>query len=67
MDGDAKRIHQITLATIREPVITAGLATEKQLRSLETRMAAAADDPDTMIAFPRIFQVHGRRFLADPI
>jgi SAM-dependent methyltransferase len=59
--GDAKRIHEITLANIAEPVITAGLASEAQLSSLAAQLASLADDPDTIVSFPRIFQVSGRR------
>jgi ubiquinone/menaquinone biosynthesis C-methylase UbiE len=61
MDGDAKYIHQITLENVREPIISAGLTTSEDLDSLRAGMDTFAADADTMISFPRIFQVSGRR------
>ncbi len=61
VDGDAKHIHQLTLENVREPIIAAGLATSEVLDSLRAGMDAFAAEPDTMISFPRIFQVSGRR------
>jgi SAM-dependent methyltransferase len=61
MDGDAKYIHQVTLENVREPIIAAELATSEGLDSLRAGMDRFAADPDTMISFPRIFQVSGRR------
>ena len=60
MDGDAKRIHVITLENIFDPTIAAGLATEVELRSLGARLTRFVDDADTIVSFPRIFQVVGR-------
>lgn len=61
MDGDAKNIHQLTLENVREPIIAARLATSEVLDSLRAGMDSFAAEPDTMISFPRIFQVSGRR------
>jgi ubiquinone/menaquinone biosynthesis C-methylase UbiE len=61
MEGEAKRICQITLDNIREPVVAAGLATEDELDGLAAEMDDFASDPTTMVAFPRIYQVAGRR------
>ena len=61
MDGPAKRIHQTTLDNVKEAMLLADLATADELVSMAAEMDAFTDDPDTMVAFPRIFQVCGRR------
>ena len=59
LGGDAKRIHEITLANIAEPVVAAGLASEAQLGSLAVELARLADDPDTIVSFPRFSRCSG--------
>ena len=61
MTGDAKRIHQITLVNVADALTAAGMATTEDIAALGAGLSAYADDPDTMISFPRIFQVHGRK------
>ena len=61
MDGPAKRIHQITLDNVKDAILLAGLATAEELESLAGELDAFAADTDTIMAFPRVFQVCGRR------
>jgi SAM-dependent methyltransferase len=61
LDGQAKRIHQLTLENIADAVLATGLADVKEVETLTAELDAYTDDPDTMVAFPRIFQVIGRR------
>lgn len=61
MEGGAKRIHQITLENIAEAITATGLATAVELAATVAELDAFAQDPYTLIGFPRIFQVWGRR------
>ena len=61
LDGDGKRVHQITLDNIRPALIAARLATEAELTELMRELDAFSDDPETLSAFPRVFQVWARR------
>ena len=55
--GDAKRIHQITLENIAPALIASGLATEGEIQRLSTELADFAQNMETVVSFPRIFQV----------
>jgi ubiquinone/menaquinone biosynthesis C-methylase UbiE len=61
MDGGAKRIHQITLENITEAIIAGGLATPAELMAITAELEAFTQNPQTLIGFPRIFQVWGYR------
>ena len=61
MDGPAKRIHLTTLENVRDPIIEAGLSTAPELDTMAAELDAFAHDPDTIVAFPRIFQAFGHR------
>jgi ubiquinone/menaquinone biosynthesis C-methylase UbiE len=61
MQGAAKRIHQITLENIAEAITATGLATAAELSAMAAELEAFTQDPHTIIGFPRIFQVWGRR------
>jgi ubiquinone/menaquinone biosynthesis C-methylase UbiE len=61
LEGQAKRIHQLTLDNIADAVLATGLADAQGVEALKAELDAYADDPDTMVSFPRIFQVIGRR------
>jgi SAM-dependent methyltransferase len=60
-NGPAKRIHQITLENVAESVSASGLATLDELATLADELEHFAADPTSIISFPRIFQVIGRR------
>jgi hypothetical protein len=59
--GEAKRIHQITLENIAPAVVTAGLATEAEINALFSELDNFAQDSQTIMSFPRIFQVWASR------
>jgi hypothetical protein len=57
MEGEAKRIHQITLENIAPAVIAAGLATERDINGLGSQLETFVQNSETIVSFPRIFQV----------
>ena len=61
LDGPAKRIHQVTLENVKESLLVTSVATAEEITSLAGELEVYADAPGTIVAFPRIFQVHGRR------
>jgi SAM-dependent methyltransferase len=61
LDGPAKRIHNVTLENVKESLLATGVATAIQITSLAAELETYADTPGTIVAFPRIFQLHGRR------
>jgi ubiquinone/menaquinone biosynthesis C-methylase UbiE len=65
LEGGAKRIHQITLENIAESIIAGGLAAPAELAAVAAELEAFAQNPHTLVGFPRIFQVWGYRRSAD--
>ena len=61
MAGPAKRIHLTTLENVRDAMLAADLVTEEELATVTAEMEAHVADPDTIVAFPRMYQVFGRR------
>jgi len=61
MDGDAKRIHQITLENIASAVVAGSLATDAEVEALARALDKFVDRPDTIVSFPRIYQVWAHR------
>lgn len=61
MVGPAKRIHVMTLENVRDGMLGADLVTEEELATVAAEMEAHVEDPHTIVAFPRIYQVFGRR------
>jgi ubiquinone/menaquinone biosynthesis C-methylase UbiE len=61
MEGNAKRIHQLTLENISEAVLKANVATQGELDALIAELAAFAQDPETLISLPRVVQAWGYR------
>ncbi len=61
VDGPPKRIHQITLENVRDSMAAEGVATAAVLDPIALELEAFCAEPDTIVAFPRIFQVFGRR------
>jgi ubiquinone/menaquinone biosynthesis C-methylase UbiE len=60
-DGPAKRIHQLTLENVRDTMVLEGVATADELDHLAAELEAHCTDAETIVSFPRIFQVFGRR------
>jgi hypothetical protein len=46
---------------IREAVVGAGLASDDEVSGIVAEINAFADDPRTILSFPRIFQVIGNK------
>lgn len=61
MDGEAKRVHQITLENIASALLASSLATDAELEALARALDEFVERPDTIVSFPRIFQVWARR------
>ena len=62
-DGDAKRLHQITLENIRPAVTASELATDGELDALIQSLDDFVERPETFVSTPRVFQVWARRTL----
>jgi SAM-dependent methyltransferase len=60
-EGEGKRVNQITLDNIRPAVVSSGLATNDEVVELIAELGAFTADPETLVGFPRVFQVWGRR------
>jgi SAM-dependent methyltransferase len=60
-DGAPKRIHQITLENVRDAMQTEQVATAVELDPIAAELEAFCAEDGTIVAFPRIFQVFGRR------
>jgi ubiquinone/menaquinone biosynthesis C-methylase UbiE len=61
LEGNAKRISQITLENIREAVVAAGLATQTELDALVEELEAFTQNPETLVSLPRIVQAWAYR------
>jgi SAM-dependent methyltransferase len=61
MEGDGKYVAAITMARIADSVIAENLASEDEVESVVVGLNAAAEDPDTVMGLPRIFQSWGVR------
>jgi SAM-dependent methyltransferase len=61
VDGAPKRIHQITLENVRDAMQAEQVATAAELDPIATELEAFCAERGTIVAFPRIFQVFGRR------
>lgn len=61
LEGDGKFIASITMQRISGSVISEGLATEDEVASIVNGLNDAAEDPETVMSVPRVFQTWGRR------
>jgi SAM-dependent methyltransferase len=61
VDGPPKRIHQLTLENVSDAIAAEGIATAAELDPITLELEAFCAEPDTIVAFPRVFQVFGRR------
>ncbi|MEM7226644.1 MAG: methyltransferase domain-containing protein [Pseudomonadota bacterium] len=61
LSGDAKLITPITMESIGQRVIEAGLATAEEVRRIAKELTKAANDPTVVMGTPRIVQTWGRK------
>lgn len=61
MEGEAKRMHAITLENIAGAVIAAGLASAAEIETMVKEIEKFTQSPHTIVALPRIFQAWGYR------
>jgi SAM-dependent methyltransferase len=59
--GPGKRIAQVTMEHIREAVAAVGLASPEEVTAVVAELDRFARDARTILSFPRIFQVWGRK------
>jgi hypothetical protein len=59
--GPGKQIAAVTMEHIREAVVGAGLASEGEIDGIVGELDAFARDPRTLLSWPRVFQVWGKR------
>ena len=59
--GDVKRLVALTLDSVAEPAIEAGLATRADIAAASERLHAMAGEDDAFMSMPRIVQVWGRK------
>jgi len=60
-EGPGKRIASVTMEHIREAVVGAGLASDEEISGVVAEINSFADDPQTILSLPRIFQVCGKK------
>lgn len=60
LEGGIKQLTCITLEYIAEAVVKDGLATEAELQETIAELNAFADNPQTVLGGPRVFQAWGR-------
>jgi predicted O-methyltransferase YrrM len=61
IEGNGKYVAAITMARIADSVVAEGLAAEDEIESVVAGLNAAAEDPETVMGLPRIFQSWGTR------
>jgi ubiquinone/menaquinone biosynthesis C-methylase UbiE len=59
--GEAKTMALLTLQSIEESIVSAGLASSGQVAAAIEELAAFTADPETIIGGPRIFQLWAQR------
>ena len=63
--GEGKLMAPITMSRISDALITEGLAREEEVQQILNDLDKAAEDRETVISLPRIFQVWGKRASGD--
>ena len=61
--GPEKGLNLSTLINIADAVIAEGLASEAEVKAAIASLTAFTEDPGTIVACPRVFQVRGRKGL----
>ena len=59
--GEVKLISPITMETIGDAVVSAGLATAEEIARIAEQLYAEARDENTLFSVPRIMQAWGRK------
>jgi ubiquinone/menaquinone biosynthesis C-methylase UbiE len=60
-EGEAKTLCTLTLQATAGAILEEGLATEIELEAALAELTAFVDDPETLVAQPRVFQLWRRR------
>ena len=60
LEGGVKRLTCVTLESIADAVVEAGLASRDEVRATLEELRAFAADPRTVLGGPRVFQAWGR-------
>jgi SAM-dependent methyltransferase len=60
-EGVGKLIPQLTMEHIRENVVSAGLASNEEITQIVSELDRLRQDPKSLMGYPRVFQVWGRR------
>jgi len=55
MQGEAKKVYEITLENVASAVIDAALASEAEIEALYSDLSEFSQDSQTIVSFPRIF------------
>lgn len=66
LTGEVKLLAALTMENIADAVLSEGLAQRDEIDALITELYKYANMPDTIGCTPRIFEVLGRRPIADP-
>ena len=61
LDGDIKRVAQLTMEGIADALLEEKLATNTDVTAIVGELNAYARDPDTLMSLPRVIQAWGRR------
>jgi ubiquinone/menaquinone biosynthesis C-methylase UbiE len=59
--GPGKEMASVSMEHIREAVLGAGLATAEEVDGIVAELRSFAENPQTLMSLPRIFQVCGKR------
>ena len=63
--GAAKTMQVATLVNIADAIVAEGLASAAEIAALVDGLQRDCDDPHSIVALPRVFQVHARKPAAD--
>jgi SAM-dependent methyltransferase len=61
LDGEGRRVAQVTMEHIRGAVVSAGLASSREVDNIVTELGRLADDERALMSIAPTFQVWGRK------
>jgi SAM-dependent methyltransferase len=61
IEGEEKWLHWMAMGDVRDAVLAAGVATPAEFDEVRDELGALAEDPSTLVASARFFQVWGYR------